>query len=445
MSLADYLAVLRRRLLAGLLCLIAGGIGGYYVGHQQEPLYQATSRSLVSLPETLGSVNAEVAGAQLSGSYLTTYAQVASSRSVAEKVVRALQLPESPGQLQGKLSASVQDKTFLINITAVDADPVRAKSLADAAAVALSERVEELNKDKNNPVTSELLDLAQVPGVPFSPRPTFNLVLGIALGLAVGLGLMALLEALDRSVKSSAQGDAVFQAPLLAIIPRRRARRLAFDGESNGIEGEPYRALRTAVQFANPDVPLRTILVTSASPGDGKTTTAANLALALAASGDRVVIIDADLRRARLAEMFGLEGAVGLSSLVLRSAEIDEALQVWGERLSVLPSGRPLPPNPSEVLGSQFMSHLLEELAGRFDVVVLDTPPVLPVTDAVALATLVDAVLLVARHGTTHRGPAAEARRRLDSVGAPVIGYVLNAVPARESAGYYVDYRYGYR
>jgi capsular exopolysaccharide synthesis family protein len=143
--------------------------------------------------------------------------------------------------------------------------------------------------------------------------------------------------------------------------------------------------------------------------------------------------------------LFGLEGAVGLSSLVLRTAELDDALQVWGERLAVLPSGRPLPPNPSEVLGSQFMSHLLDELAQRFDVVVIDTPPILPVTDAVALATLVDGVLLVARHGTTHRGPAAEARRRLEAVGAPVIGYVLNAVPARESAGYYADYRYGYR
>ena len=211
-----------------------------------------------------------------------------------------------------------------------------------------------------------------------------------------------------------------------------------------GLNAEPYRALRTAVQFANPDSPLRTILITSSTPGEGKTTTASNLAIALAAAGDRVVLVDADLRRATLAAAFGLEEAVGLGSLVLHTATLDDSLQQWSEGVTVLPSGRPLPPNPSELLGSRLMSGWPGTLAGRFDVVIIDTPPVLPVTDAVALATQVDAVLIVARHGATQRGPAAEARRRLEAVGAPVIGYVLNAVPARESAGYYASYRYGY-
>jgi capsular exopolysaccharide synthesis family protein len=232
---------------------------------------------------------------------------------------------------------------------------------------------------------------------------------------------------------------------MLGLVPmRRRGGRDLVVADEGSIHSEPYRALRTAVRFTDPDESLRTILITSATPGDGKTTTAANLALALGAGGESVVVVDGDLRRAALANVFGLERAVGLSSLVLRTATLDEALQEWRDNVWVLPSGHPLPPNPSEVLGSEFMSNVLAELSQRFDHVLVDTPPVLPVTDAVALSTQVDGVLLVARFGKTNRAPAAEARRRLDAVGANVVGYVLNAVPRRETSSYYADYRYDY-
>jgi capsular exopolysaccharide synthesis family protein len=442
-DLASYLLMLRRRLVPLVLCIAAGVAGGYRIASTSPTVYHATARALVTLPSGDRGVQDQLAGSQLSASLVGTYAQIATSRSVAAKVVRQLRLRESTEQLQSKLSAAVQPTTFLINVTARDSDPQRATSLADAAVVALTDRVAELESGKVNKVQVQLLDSAAVPTSRDSPRPTLALGLGLGLGLAAGLALVALLEALDRTIKTTAQGDAAFGAPLLGLVPQRRGKSsLVVATDDTAIESEPYRALRTGVQFTDPDFSARTILVTSATPGDGKTTTAANLALALAASGERVVVVDADLRRATLARVFGLEDAVGLSSLVLRQAELDDTLQHWGERLWVLPSGRPLPPNPSEVLGSNFMSHLLTQLAERFDVVVIDTPPVLPVTDAVALATQVDAVLLVARHGSTNRGPAAEARRRLESVGAHVIGYVLNAVPARESAGYYAAYRY---
>ena len=443
MDLAHFLAIWRRRWFALILCVAAGAGAGYYRGHHTPSLYQATSRSLIQQPNT-GPVIQQLNAAQLASQFIGTYAKIAQSRAVATKVVTALDLPESPAGIQGRISATIEPATYIIDISATDGDPARAQSLANTAAVALAELISELEAGKPDPASVKLLDSADLPGLPISPKPTNDLVLGLLLGTVLGVALIATLEALDRSIKTSSQGDAAFLAPLLALIPKRRGRGAGLILSGTGTEGEPYRALRTAVQFANPDVPLRTILVTSASAGEGKTTTAANLALALAASGDRVVIIDADLRRARLAGLFGLEGAVGLSSLVLRTAELDDALQDWNEQLTLLPSGRPLPPNPSEVLGSQFMTHVLNELAPRFDVVILDTPPVLPVTDAVALAALVDAVLLVARHGSTHRAAAAETRRRLDAVGAHVIGYVLNAVPARESTGYYADYHYQY-
>jgi capsular exopolysaccharide synthesis family protein len=264
------------------------------------------------------------------------------------------------------------------------------------------------------------------------------------LGVLAGLLAAALIEALDRTVKSATQADELFAAPLLALVPRHRSPQLALATDDRGPFGEPYRSLRTSLRFLDPDRPLDTLLVTSPTPGDGKTTTAANLAIALALSGEHVVVVDADLRRATLADSLGLERAVGLTSLVLGTAPLNEVLQSWGPNLDVLASG-PLPPNPSEILGSRLFHNVLRELSDIADMVIIDVPPVLPVADAVALAAHVDGVLLVARYGSTLRNAAQEARRRLDTVNANVLGYVLNAVPPRESRDYYADYLYDSR
>lgn len=447
MDLSTYLSVLRRRAIPLLLCILAGLGGGYQLGHSTPKSYSAQARALVTLPPG-ESVGQGLAASELSANLVPTYAAVATSRSVAQKVIDRLGLPETVEGLQGKLSAFQQPDTLIINIAVRDGDPVRAASIADATALALSDRVREITTIDASKVEVQLLDHAAVPGSPVSPRPRLTLILGIALGLAAGLLLAGVLEALDRTVKTAQQGELCFDSPLLGLVPlrrRNRNRRELVVGDESGIDSEPYRALRTAVRFTDLGTEPHSFLVTSATPGEGKTTTTANLAIALAAGGETVVVVDGDLRRAALAGVFGLEGAVGLSSLILKTATIDEAIQPWQDNVWVLPAGRPLPPNPSEVLGSNLMARILQDLTRRFDVVLIDTPPVLPVTDAVALARQVDAVLLVARYGATNQGPAQEARKRLDGVGAHVIGFVLNAVPSRETAAYYAGYRYDYR
>jgi succinoglycan biosynthesis transport protein ExoP len=447
-DLATYLSILRRRALPLLLCVIAGLAGGFHIGHSTPKSYHATSRALVTLPPgDDGNNSRALQGSQVADALVPTYAAVAVSRGVAEKVIQQLQLPETVEQLQSKLLAGQQPSTLIIVISARDPDPLRATSIADATAEALSERVRDLSQAQSTGVQVQLLDHAAVPFVPDAPRPTLDLILGGALGLAAGLLLAAALEALDRTLKTAQHGEAAFHAPLLGLVPlrrRSRGRRELVMDDDGSLDSEPYRALRTAVRFTDVDTDPRSFLITSATPGEGKTTTAANLAIALAAGGESVVVVDADLRRAALAEVFGLDGSVGLSSLVLKTATIDEAVQPWRDNVWVLASGRPLPPNPSEVLGSHFMGHVISELTQRFDVVLIDTPPILPVTDAVALATQVDAVLIVARYGALNQGPAAEARKRLEAVSAHVIGFILNAVPGRETAAYYADYRYEY-
>jgi len=442
MDFTSFLHVLRRRWLAIALCLAAGVAGALSLTASTEKVYRAESRVVVNIPP--GSSIAQGAeGLRLTSELLPTYAQIATSRKVAEKVRSALALPESAEGVRAKLGAEPEPQTLLIDVTASDADPVRAQSIADAAARSLSEAVAELERERTagSAITVTQLDSALLPRTPVTPRPTYNLVLGILLGAFGGVLLALVLDTLDRSVKTSVQAEAASGVPVLGLVPRLRRGRhgLLNEQEAREAPGEAYRTLRTSVRFLHPDDQLRTLVITSAEADEGKTTTVLNLAAVMAQGGESVVVVDADLRRSSIAEELGLEGAVGLSSVITRQVALGDALQWWNDLFVVLPAGQ-LPPNPSELVGSQRMVAVLEELLETYDVVLLDTPPILPVTDAVALATQADGVLLVARSGRTQRQQLVEARRRLDGVGAQVVGTVLNAVTDNQAQGYYATY-----
>jgi capsular exopolysaccharide synthesis family protein len=439
-DIVQFLAMVRRRFALVVVCIVAGTGGGVFYSQHADPVYKATTRVFLLVPDTTD-LGQTIGGTVLATNQASTYASVAKSRAVAGRIVTALGLDVKPADVAKHLSAVVEANTLILDISATAHTALAAQGLADAAARALGDEIADLQSGSESKITSRILDVAELPETPVSPNAPLDITLGVLLGIITGLTSAALLEALDRTVKTTAHTDLLFGAPMLAAIPRRRGGMLVVRRDSESVEAEPYRTLRTAVRFVAPDRPIRTLLVTSASPGDGKTTTAANLAVAIALSGERVVVVDADLRRARLASAFGLDNSVGLTSLVLGTATIAEAAQAWDRDLKVVASG-PLPPNPSEIVGSQLFNQILQSLAGLADIVVIDAPPVLPVTDAAAIAAQVDGVLLVARHGKTLRSAASEARRKLTGVGANVIGYVLNAVPGRESHFYYADYEY---
>jgi capsular exopolysaccharide synthesis family protein len=439
-DLVQFFAMVRRRIAVIAICIAAGTGGGVYYSTQADPVYTATARVFLAVPGTTD-LGQTIGGTVLATNQTVTYASVVRSRAVAARVISALQLNETPSDVADHLSAVGEKNTTILDISGTAKTPLAAQSLADAAARALGEEIAELQADSESKITSRVLDFAELPESPTSPNKPLDITVGVLLGIVAGLAAAALLEAVDRTVKTTSQADHLLGAPMLSAIPRRRGGMLVVRRDSDTTEAEPYRTLRTAVRFVAPDRPIRTLLVTSASPGDGKTTTAANLAVAIALSGERVVVVDADLRRARLASAFGLDSSVGLTSLVLGTATITTAAQTWDKDLKVLPSG-PLPPNPSEIVGSQLFNQVLKSLADIADIVVIDAPPVLPVTDAVAIAAQVDGVLLVARYGKTLRSAASETRRKLAGVGANVVGYVLHAVPAREAHSYYAEYDY---
>ncbi|MBV9486100.1 MAG: polysaccharide biosynthesis tyrosine autokinase [Frankiaceae bacterium] len=440
MDLLGAIAILRRRWLVVVLCLIMGIAGGFDLGHRGTKQYRATAECLVNIPPSQ-SVQTQVLGTQLAGSLVQTYVGLINSKIVLSRASALLADRGVSVGAQG-LSAKAVTNTYLIDVSATSTTPVLAQLTANAGAKALGSTVAKLQSGVPQKITVQTTSPAALPGAPVSPRPRLDLLVGLILGLLAGLGMAALLEALDRTIKSTAQADAVLGRPLVGLVPKRRAGPLVVDLTTNSPDAEPYRSARTAIRFLDPDRPLRSILVTSPSPGDGKTVTAANLAAAFALSGDHVIAIDADLRKPRLAQTFGLESAVGLTNLVLGNTDVTDALQEWGPRLSVLATG-PLPPNPSEILGSQLFGQLLKDVSRRADITVIDAPPVLPVDDALSLAAQVDGVILVVRAGTTMRHSAAEAVRRLETVGANVLGYVLNAVPRSDLRGMYADYVYG--
>ncbi|MCU1595718.1 MAG: capsular exopolysaccharide family [Frankiales bacterium] len=335
MQLRDYAGMFRRHLLTLLLCVLAGLAGGIFHGTHGADTYEATSRSLLSIPASQ-TVQEQVAAAQLSGQLLSTYVQVATSRELAERVVARSPEFGSVDHVRKSLSASAEKATYLIDITASAGTKQGSAALANAAASALSDVIESLQTGRAEPVTALLLDKAVAPTNPSSPRPVRDISIGLALGLLVGVLLVLLQEALDSSIKSVAQAERATKSTVLASVARRR-RGLPLAAATSATEqGEAFRSLRTAVQYLNDGRMPQTMLVTSSGEGDGKTTVAGNLTASLASAGHRVVLVDADLRRAGLTRQLQMQGGLGLSGVLDGTAQLDQAIRPWIDNADVL-------------------------------------------------------------------------------------------------------------
>jgi capsular exopolysaccharide synthesis family protein len=269
--------------------------------------------------------------------------------------------------------------------------------------------------------------------------------LAALLGLLIGAGAAVLREVLDVTVKTAEALREVAGAPVLAVVPfdaTAKQAPLVVAMDSHSARAEALRHLRTNLRFVDVDHPVKVLVITSAVPNEGKSTTAVNLAIAFAEAGSRVLLIEADLRRPRVAGYLGLEGAVGLSNVLAGQVRIDDVVQQWGSHgLRVLSSGF-VPPNPSELLGSRNMATLLTQLRDEYDIIIMDTPPLLPVTDAAVVAANADGAVLVTRCGKTSQARIRMALASLRAVDSRVLGCVLNMQPSKGDAGYYY---YAYR
>ncbi len=287
------------------------------------------------------------------------------------------------------------------------------------------------------------------PQTPIRPRTTTNVLLAAVVGAMIAAGAAFLIEYLDDTIKSPDDVARVSGLSTLGAIARLKdagaQRQLIAWMSSKAPESEAYRTLRTNIQFSSVDRPIRTLVVTSSGPSEGKSTTAANLAIVMAQTGQKVVLVDADLRRPVLHKTFGVPNNVGITTALLAGDDVD--LQSYLQpteidNLMILTSG-PIPPNPSELLGSQRMKNVIDRLAQAADIVIFDTPPVLVVTDAAVLSRQTDGVLLIADAGGTREPALAHAVEELRKTGANILGVALNRLDSR-SRGYYYYYYYYY-
>ena len=444
MDFKQFLLVLRRRWRSVVLIFVVALAIAATISYLITPKYESTSRVIVSVN---ASTSTEASGAAFFlNNRVTSYADLVQSTELASRVINTLDLDMSPEELSGEISASVVESTSFIEITVKDEDPHRAQTIADVVTsefIDYAEEIETIGEGKESQIALHVSDQPEYDGTAVEPKWVLNLLAGGLIGLLLGIALAVARELLDRTVRTADHIAEVTDAPVLASIGfdnEIRSAPLLTDLGAFAARTEAFRLLRTNLQFIDIDQRARVLVVTSAVPGEGKTMTSTNLAVALAQTGRTVLVIDADLRRPRVASTLGVDPAIGLTTALVGKAEIEDAIQVHEPSgLHVLASGAK-PPNPTEILQSRVTHDLIRRLRQSYDMIIIDAPPLLPVADASVLSTLADGSIIVVRHGQTTRDQITEAVNRLTQVGGRLYGVVVNMVAKRAIGSYYYYY-----
>lgn len=454
MDVRDYVRVLGKHwfgmLAIFLLCTGAAVVYTYF----QPRIYTASAQMFVSISTR---VNSGTTGQTTVGSStpyvlqrLTSYVQIVDSPRVLQPVIDSLGLSVSVAGLAGSVSAANPSGTVILDVSVTNGDPVRAADIANAVAQQLSTVIQDLEAQTLGSsvlVKATLTNPAEPPAGPSSPRSRVNLLLGMLIGAVLGMGYAFLRNHLDNTVKTQQELAEITGASSLGMImydnDAKTTPLVAMD--QRAVRSEAFRAIRTNLRYVSVDKPPKVITITSAVPDEGRSTTAINLAITLAQAGWKVCLVEADLRRPKLGTYLGIEMGVGLTSVLSGQHTLDDALLRWNRgAFTVLPSGM-TPPNPSEMLGSRQMKEVLATLRGAFDVVIIDAPPLLPVTDGAIVTAASDGAILIVRWGKTTREQVAAAVNAIEQVDGALLGTVMNFVPSsRRRYSYKYNYGYGY-
>ena len=456
-GLRHYLEVLGRRKWI-VLAVLAAAIGiAALLSVLQAPRYRAEAKIVIGQGQTLLAPGVANAFQQ----YSATMAALLKSNVVARNTIDALDLEMSEEELLEKVSVSINPQTAVLGVSIEDQNRARARRILNQLGLVFEQLVDTkfgrqaietgVPGQKPQPLRVRVWDPAHVNPEQVAPKPVRNVVIAGVLGLVLGLLAAFLREHFDRKLRTREDVEQAFGAPVIGQIPFTRTRRtdqaLAL-WDAGGGGGEAFRALRANLQYLAVKRPLRTILITSASAGQGKTTVTANLGIAIARSGATTVALEADLRRPQLVEALGAaRQPSGLTNMLVGAEDLENTLlyiPLSGENgsgrsgeIAFLPSG-PLPPNPSELLSSLQMTELLDRLTGMFDHVLIDSPPLLPVADALELARMVDGVVLIVRSNSASTDEAREVRALVERLGIHLVGVVLTDV--EPAASYYGAY-----
>jgi capsular exopolysaccharide synthesis family protein len=506
-SLRDYALLLRRRWWLVLLPVLIAPVSALLVSRAERHIHTASVRMLVSDQNVSSTVTGsqQVTGKQDPQRDLDTLASVAKSPAVALATIKHLHLAGlTYRQLLNEVNVSADSTSNVLTFTVNDPNPSRAIKIAngfasqfmayrtgiqteviDNALHPIQQKIRTLKaslkgvKFKNQDVAvrqqlgvllsqeqnlqnlkllqgNNLVVVSPANSAPLTqPKVNRNVLIGAVIGLLLGIALALLSDSIDTRVRSAEEAGSILGLALLARIPLpparlRKSNQLAMLSADSDVEAEAYRKLRTNFDFANLTAGAKVVMVTSSIEQEGKSTTVANLAVALARSGRRVVLLDLDLRRPFLHRFFGLEGRAGLTDAAVGRTKLDEVMVPIALRgfpgassapdeprgsLTVIPSGA-IPPDPADFVGAPVLRAFIAELADQADIVLVDSSPIIPVSDAMTLAGIVDALIVIARSGTVKRAMLGECRRLLDAAPAAKLGFILTNSSPSEEYGY---------
>lgn len=392
--------------------------------------------------------------------FSATMTELIKSTVVADAVVRQLNLPFSAQSLLNRVSVSFNPESAALKVSVIDSNPSRARAIARQISIVFADLVKSRfgtakattsQSSANPPLTAAVWDPAHIVPGKVQPKPKQNLIIASLLGLVLGLLAAFLRDYFDRSLRGTTAIEDAFDVPVIGQIPsigkRPKRPRMVWNNDHDD-SAEAFRTLRANLQYVGLNKPLRTILITSPGPGQGKTTVCANLAMALAQSGSSVVAVETDLRRPLLSSLFGIPPlSSGLTNVLVGAGELPKALYRLdiepppgtmanhAGKVTVLPCG-PLPPNPSEILASSQMKQLMENLVSAYDYVLLDSPPILLVADTLELAKLADGVIVVVRSTSATTDEARELHNLARRLAINLVGTVVTDVPVRPGYSY---------
>lgn len=450
MELREYATILMKNWVLIVVASILGIAAGAGFSLLATPEYQSRTQLYVSVRSGSGTTSELAQGATFSRQIVNSYVDVVTSGVVLEPVVEKLGLEMTASQLATYITAASPSDTALINITATSPSPEQAAEIANEVGESFKNVVQtELEPDSDtgtSPINLTTVQTANTPTSAVSPNIPMNIVLGLLVGFALGVGIAVLRTVLDTRIHSLKDVEEVTDKPLLGGVledPEAKKNPLVMQSRPQSPNAEAYRAFRTNLQFLNVDEHSSIFVVTSPNPGEGKSTSCINLALALAEAGSRVALVEADLRLPKISKYLNMEGGAGLTDVLIGNAGLNDVLQRWGRtQLHVLPAGR-IPPNPSELLNSSALTKVLDELDEGFDYVIIDAPPILAATDAAVIGHDKAGVLVVVASGLTTRPELEAAIQALHNAGSNMLGVVVTMLPAKSAAGYGYG-KYGY-
>lgn len=427
-----------------LACVVSGALS-----LRMTPKYAASVTLYVTDQTKTTDPSDAYQGALLSQQDVQSYADLLNGPMLANAVIKNLGLSITPAQLEASITARAVPQTVLLTATVTNSSAYTAQEIANSIGTEFGYLVASLERPAGGgapSVRATVVAPAALPTSPVSPQPIRNIGIAVIVGLLAGIGLAAARRALDTTIKTPEQlAQVTGSAPLLGMVPYDTAARkypLAAISQSSLPRLEAFRKIRTNLQFIDVDQPRKVLMFTSARPEEGKSSTVCNLAVLLAEAGRSVLVLECDLHRPRTGDYLGLPTAAGMSDVLAGRCDLEDAVQRWGDGLfDVLTSGT-LPPNPSDLLGSRRMTTLVDRLRDRYDVVLVDAPPVLPFADAAVTVAVCDGAVLIARHGKAKSENVSQAVAELAAVNAPILGTVLSMTPRSAVPTYGYPYRH---